>query len=417
MTTFPSACAVKIENLAKRFKIYARPKDILLEVLGRRIRHSEVWPLKNINLEISRGEVLGIVGRNGAGKSTLLKIIAGTLAPTSGSISIDGQVTAILELGSGFHPEYSGRENILMGGMCLGMSRKEIESKSDSIIEFAELGEFIDQPFRTYSSGMQARLTFATAVSVEPDILIIDEALSVGDAKFQQKSFSRIRDFRNAGKTIILVSHDMNAITSFCDKAVILENGSLVECGSPKVIAESYHHRMFGGSGSNNAERITPSGQLSAAETLDEASRYGDKACEIRSYGVTNSEGLQTTVLTTGESFIFEMLLDFRERMEDPSAGVVIRDRRGMDVFGVTTTSINQRIGQREAGESVNVRFEMQMNLAAGDYFVTFGVAHGQGDKADFFESAIQLKVKGANVIFTSSIVDLFPRLTIQVND
>jgi len=354
-------------------------------------------------LEIKHGEVLGIIGRNGAGKSTLLKIIAGTMEQTNGTLEINGKVTAILELGSGFHPEYSGRENIIMGGICLGMSKKEITAKVDSIIDFSELREHIDQPFRTYSSGMQARLTFATAISVDPDILIIDEALSVGDARFQQKSFERIRAFREQGKTILLVSHDMNAITSFCDEAIFLESGQVKARGNPKQIAEIYHRYLFG--------EDAGSGEISQPlEGNKDIMRYGDKACEITAFALNNHKGEPVSVLKVGESFSFYMRILFNKKIIQPSAGIVIRDTKGMDLFGVTNSSLGVKFPHVEEGEEIDFHINMQMWLAQGDYFITLGIAHGEGVKADFIESGIQLRVEGGSSgIFSSSIVDLSP--------
>jgi lipopolysaccharide transport system ATP-binding protein len=238
--------AIKIEELGKTFRVWRHPSDMLREVVTGRRHHREFQALRNISLEVPPGAIVGVMGRNGAGKSTLLRIVAGTLDATTGSVAVNGRIAAILELGTGFHPEYSGRENIMLGGMCLGLAREEIISREDEIIEFSELREFIDQPFRTYSSGMQARLTFAVATSVDPDILIIDEALAVGDARFQVKSLDRIRNFKWRGKAILLVSHDINAITAICDEAVLLERGAVHTKGAPGVVGNVYHELLFG---------------------------------------------------------------------------------------------------------------------------------------------------------------------------
>ncbi|RYG38969.1 MAG: ABC transporter ATP-binding protein, partial [Burkholderiales bacterium] len=218
---------------------------MVVEALTGRTKHTDFCALDSVSFNMKRGSVLGVLGRNGAGKSTLLRLVAGTLEQTRGKVVTHGRIASILELGTGFHLDYSGRENVFLGGMCLGLSRAEIKQKFDEIVEFSELAEFIDRPFRTYSSGMQARLTFAVATSIDPDILIIDEALAVGDARFSLKSFDRIREFRRRGKAILLVSHDINTVSSFCDEAILLERGKLIAEGSPPTVCNYYHELLF----------------------------------------------------------------------------------------------------------------------------------------------------------------------------
>jgi ABC-type polysaccharide/polyol phosphate transport system ATPase subunit len=275
-TNAPAPPAIRVSGISKAYKIYGKNSDLLREVLTGRLRHSEHWALKDVSFDVARGSVVGIVGPNGSGKSTLLKIIAGLLDATEGSVEVHGKISAILELGTGFHPDFTGRQNIITGGMCLGMTRQQIEDKAQWIIDFSELESVIDQPFRTYSSGMQARLTFSTAVSIDPDILIIDEALAAGDSYFVAKCFKRIREICASGATVLFVSHGTGQVAQMCNEAIWIENGIVREIGNAREVTKNYdysqHVRI-----SNNVGQIV---EIEAPKTTEIVESVADPALD-----------------------------------------------------------------------------------------------------------------------------------------
>ena len=447
-----SDMAISVVGLDKAFRVWKHPRDMLLEVLLGQTRHTQFQALTSVSFDVPRGSVVGIMGRNGAGKSTLLRIVAGTLDATSGHAVVNGRVSAILELGTGFHADYTGRENVFLGGMCLGLSRTEVAAKFDEIVDFAELREFIDQPFKTYSSGMQARLTFAVATSIDPDILIVDEALGVGDARFQLKSFDRIRKFRERGKSILLVSHNINQIVSICDHAILLERGRIHAQGDPNSIGNIYHEMLFGSPHSNNAAKSETSNRLDAdppqlrtaaphgsqeqdsivvADALnakitalpkietaklpseshvvfhDRHHRYGLRSVEISDLRITQA-GMPVNSLKTLASYAVEIDLSAIKASTPIHVGILLRNQSGMEVYGWDSSNAgHQPLRAFEPGERRTVALSFKANLNSGIYFLTAAVAQPDTTKEDVIFDALEVRVESAPHMHTNSITNL----------
>lgn len=361
---------IDVQGLSKVYRLYGRPADFLRELVTGRQRHSEFWALRDISFAVRRGEVVGVVGRNGAGKSTLLRILAGTLDATGGRVATRGKVAAILELGSGFHPDYTGRENVYMGGLCLGMSRAEIDRKFDEIVEFSELGDAMDRPFRTYSTGMQARLTFSTAISVEADILIVDEALSVGDALFSEKCFRRIRSLADSGATIFFVTHSLGHVNSLCSRAILLHEGRLITDDTPREIAYEYEAIL-----GRDRSRSLGQQQNSTAMT-----REGDSPPDanvrafIQELSFVDPTGSRIATLSHGEICRILSRVKFNEDVTDAAISFRLDTPAGVPVAGESTSRINLPVHGRR-GEEVEVSFEFENRLGPGEYLLGGGVA------------------------------------------
>lgn len=435
---------LSVRGLSKVFHVFPGPRAMLKEFLHLGTYHTDFTALTDINFDIGRGDAVGVMGRNGAGKSTLLRILAGTLSPTSGEVSIRGKIAAILELGSGFRPDYTGRENILNGGLVMGLSRQEILARADEIIEFSELRDFIDQPFRTYSSGMQARLTFATAISVTPDILIVDEALSVGDAAFQAKCYARIRKFLDNGGSLFLVSHAEGAITQFCNRAMLMEKGRLLLDSTPKEVARVYTDMVWA---QKNIEaqqaqtreqvvRENAPGEAEPKEELDARAalrkkcleawglpepmrelpgcrRMGERQkAEILDIAVLDDEGKRTTNLKSGSRYTCVMRAAIYEEMLT-IGGFNFFTPYGLLLMGSTNAEIFTGVAPKklDAGSLFELRMEFTCNLGAGTYFLSVGIADDVKIQ-DGLESNIQLSVNDSPHIYTTSLVNLNPRFT-----
>jgi lipopolysaccharide transport system ATP-binding protein len=346
-------------NLSKTFRLYKQPVDRLKELIINKLYHIDHQALKDVSFEVKNGEALGIIGCNGAGKSTLLKILTGVLLPDSGHIEIDGKITGLLELGTGFNFELTGLQNIHNNGLLLNMTPDEIEAKRDAIVEFSELGEFIQEPIKTYSSGMVMRLAFAIAISAEPKCFVVDEALSVGDAHFQQKCMRRIKKFRANGGSIIFVSHDTNSIKILCDRVLLLDKGHVVEEGRPEPVVNAYNFLIA----KMNEDEAAP--MIRHKEHM----AYGTMEIEIVDVRVIGANS-RSAVVSAGELTAIDITVRAREDIDNLTIGMLIRDKYGQDIFGTNTYLQNMEL-RLNSGRDYIVSFQVPMNLGPGKYTVT----------------------------------------------
>lgn len=394
--------AVSIKNVSKCFRRYDRPVDRLKEIIfPGKTRSDEFWALREVNLEILKGDALGIIGQNGSGKSTLLQILVGTLAPTSGEVKVEGRVSALLELGSGFNPEFTGRQNVFFNGGVLGMSQTSIEAKFDQIFAFADIGDFIDQPVKTYSSGMMVRLAFSVAVSTEPDILVIDEALAVGDVFFQQKCFERLRELRQGGTTLLFVSHDSRAVYTLCSHAVLMEAGRVVLAAKPRQVIDLYEARLLKKSDTQSdrvkVKVIAKSSEIPPLET-DQYTSAQVSQVAINSSGVQvkmvrflDQDDCEVQSVISNQMVQLVFSLVFLEQFDDPHVGFKIRNRTGEVIFETNTACMRQAIGPVESNTPLEVRFKFAVPLSEGEYTVTLGVSDSALGKGQFKRSLVYL--------------------------
>jgi ABC-type polysaccharide/polyol phosphate transport system ATPase subunit len=395
----PTPVAVSVRHLSKGFKLYRSPWHRVAEwiTLGRVIRHETFWALRGIDLDVRRGECLGIIGANGAGKTTLLKILARALYPTTGEIAVTGRLVSLLELGTGFHPDLTGRQNVFQSARLLGFPEEDVRRRLPEIIDFAELGAFIDRPVKQYSSGMFVRLAFSLFAHLEPDVYIVDEALSVGDIFFQQKCFGVFRELRRRGSTILLVSHDMDAVTHLCDRTILLSRGEIVSEGDPQSVAHDYFALAGQSTDRPRDPRLRdhgasgPGGILEIPEAvrgeLDRGipgthSEVGTRAVEVVGFAVTDEHGAPAWSVTTGRALTFWQLVEARQPCADLNIGIHFYDRRGILVFAANTAGRGITLRPLGTGERLLCTLSVTMSVQPGEYTVLpeIGGWRGAGD-------------------------------------
>ena len=427
-----SEIAISLNNVSKCYKRYSRPVDRLKELLLPGKSHAQdFWALRDIDIEVAQGETLGIIGQNGSGKSTLLQIIAGTLTPTTGKVQVNGRVSALLELGSGFNPEFTGRQNVFFNGRLFGLTQEEIHNKFNDITAFAEIGDFIEQPVKTYSSGMFVRLAFAVAVSVNPEILIVDEALAVGDIYFQQKCFERIRELKSLGTTLLFVSHDSNAVYKLCNRAVLMESGKLVLDDKPRQIIDLYQARLLK-KRDVNSEKIeiqklhtsnysshTKKG-LPSKNQLEEIV-INQPEVSVEFIRLLNENGQEIDSIVSEQLLQLSIGLFFSESFDDPHVGFKVRDKTGSVIFETNTFCMGQKVGELTNGTLLEIRFNFNVPLLEGEYTITVGVANGGFGEGQFKQTLVYahnfttLKVlKNRDSIVWSGVVNLQPSIFID---
>lgn len=385
--------AVQLENVSKAYKLYHHAGDRLKEALhpGRRKYHQDFFALRDISFAVQPGETIGIIGRNGSGKSTLLKLIAGILTPTAGTVNAHGKVAALLELGAGFNPELTGLDNFYFNGILMGHSRREMDARREAVITFADIGDYMDQPIKHYSSGMFVRLAFAVAIHVDPDILIVDEALAVGDLNFQARCFQKLNEFRTAGKTVLFVTHVLDSVLRYCSRAMVLDKGRMVVAANAKVAVDVYKQLMANCYDAALVIRPAPvawpvpvAGPVpSGASPLianPDALVYGEGDAEIVEYGLFDEHNRPARILQHGQRFFIHMKVRFHAEVHEPIFAFTIKDLKGMELTGTNTQFKQVPTGTCRRGDSVSVEFAQTLNAPSGRYALSLGCTGYEGD-------------------------------------
>lgn len=439
--------AISVRDVSKKYKLFSSAKDRLKEALHplRKPYHRDFWALDGISFDVPKGQTFGILGRNGSGKSTLLQIITGVLRPTSGHVTVNGRISALLELGAGFNPEFTGHENVLLNGSIMGIPREEMLNRMPAIEAFADIGEFFYQPVKIYSSGMFVRLAFASAINVDPDILIVDEALAVGDAKFQHKCFDRFSEFQRRGKTIIFVSHNVSLVSNHCDRVLLLDNGKEISNGEPHRVVDLYMDLLFGNDKSRiqdnmkeNVDRdmpLTESDQDRFNQFLlrdtdcdtcptregynPSETRIGGRSSEIIDYLIEVSGQADNNVLRVGSQVKLLIKARFHHSLANPVIGFAIKTMDGIEIYGTNTCMLGVNIRKALAGEVRVFQFSFQVQLMPGDYFLDLGIAEVDGTAGgsviDVRRSIVHVAVVSDRISF-NGLVNLAP-LFVDLSD
>ncbi|MDB9313047.1 ABC transporter ATP-binding protein [Spirulina sp. CS-785/01] len=447
-----SEVVISLKNISKCFKRYHRPVDRLKELLFPGKSRAELfWALQNIDLEVLRGQTVGVVGRNGSGKSTLLQIIAGTLTATSGTVQVNGRVSALLELGSGFNPEFTGRQNVFFNGRLLGLTRQEIEAKFDDIAKFADIGSFIDQPVKTYSSGMFVRLAFAVAINVEPDILVVDEALAVGDEAFQRQCFGKLRAIQERGGTIFFVSHAAPLVVELCNHAILLNQGNLILSGSPKEVVSQYQRLIYAplhrqqaicnellsakrnGKVSSLKGKVNQNGKTRSTtltleenngtqETIDYSqdfydptlipkttSNYESNGAKIENPHLTTLQNRKVNVIRRGQTYIYKYQVKFSKQVYNVRFGMMLKTLTGLELGGAVSHDLDHAIDVVYPDQVIQVAFKFRSSLQPNVYFLNAGVTGSIGEGETFLDrclDAAMFRIQPEDSLLETGIVD-----------
>ena len=386
--------AIQVQDVSKIYKLYDKPIDRLKESLSltHKNYHKDFFALSDISFNVKKGETVGIIGTNGSGKSTILKIITGVLTPTSGQVRVSGVISALLELGAGFNMDYTGIENIYMNGTMMGFSKKQMDEKLPDILEFADIGDFVYQPVKTYSSGMFVRLAFALSINVEPEILIVDEALSVGDVFFQAKCYHKFEEFKKLGKTILFVSHDLTSIAKYCDRVILLNKGVKLAEGTPKDMVNMYKKLLVHQLDEETLEDVCEKSDIvehtadgkawkDHFETNPKLLDYGEKQAEIVDFAIIDQYGQYSSIIEKGSTCQVKAKLTFHSQVKNPIFTITIRNKQGTDITGTNTMFERVETGTVEAGETRIVTYTQRIDLQGGDYLISLGCTGYVGDE------------------------------------